>query len=567
MAQNNDTVDVLIVGSGAAGGVFAWHLSTLPNTKIVCLEQGDWAQPVPGLTEGERRAMSGHPEAAAQRERVATPPPEAGIKRWRDGYPYDHTESFWEPVLGNAVGGASVHYGAIWGRLHPSDFKVRSLEGLADDWPINYWDLEPYYNMVDNVVGVSGVPGNPAYPPMDRRLMLSYPLGQASNIMVRGFDALGWHWWPTDNARLTEPLNGRQPCGSDCETCDSGCPSEAKNSSDVVFWPEAIRNGVELRTRARVREITVNSRGLADGALYYDAVGNLVEQKARFVVVACNGIGTPRLLLNSTSSQFPQGLANGSGLVGKNLMAHPMYTVSGLFENEDAAPRRYRSNGIVSSEFVEGDPSRRGFARGFWWLGGGLTSPARAALGELPTPRATVIPASLQFDRPNGLPWGTVHHAAFQERYRHTVGGSILFEELPLEENRVELHPTLTDDSGIPAPKLVYKKSENLKKMEPFAAARIEEMLMAAGASSVQSGQMPTGGAYHLMGTARMGNDPSTSVVDKWGRAHDVQNLFVIDGSVMVTGGSVVVTSTIQTLALRTADYIKQNARNLLNAR
>ena len=118
MAQNNETVDVLIVGSGAAGGIFAWHLSKLPNTKIVCLEQGDWLQPVPGLTEEERQAMSGHPEAVAQRERAAMPPPEAGIKRWRDGYPYDYTESFWEPVLGNGVGGASVHYGGVWGRLN-----------------------------------------------------------------------------------------------------------------------------------------------------------------------------------------------------------------------------------------------------------------------------------------------------------------------------------------------------------------------------------------------------------------------------------------------------------------
>ena len=558
MAQ--DPADVLIIGSGASGGVFAWHLSKQPGIKIVCLEQGGWSQPVAGVPESQP-----DPESGAQRERIATPPPREGVREWRDGYPYDYTESYWEPLLGNMVGGATVHYGGVWARLHPSDFVVRSMDGVADDWPINYWDLEPYYNTVDNIVGVSGVPGNPAYPPMDRHTMPSHPLSQGAKILARGYTNLGWHWWPTDNARITVPYNGRQPCGTDCVACDAGCPREAKNSSDVVFWPEAMRNGVELRTRARVREITVNSQGLADGALYYDAEGRLVEQKARLVVVACNGIGTPRLLLNSKSNQFPEGLANSSGLVGKNLMAHPMYTVAALFENEDTRPRRYQSNGVVSSEFSESDAGR-GFARGFWWLAGGFSGPARAALGEPPTPRALLQPASLQVGQPDSLRWGTVHHAAFQEKYSHTVGASILFEELPLEENRVELHPTLTDDSGIPAPKLVFKKSKNLEQMMAFGAERTEELMMAAGASKIlSSGPMVTGGAYHLMGTARMGNDPSKSVVDKWGRAHDVKNLFVIDGSIMVTGGSVVVTSTIQALALRTADYVKNNARNLLD--
>ena len=560
MAQ--DPVDILIIGSGASGGVCAWHLSKLAGVKIVCLEQGDWTAPVDGVLESQP-----HPEAAPQRDRLRRPPPREGIREWRDGYPYDHTESYWRPLLANGVGGASVHYSAVWARLHPSDFVVRSLEGVADDWPINYWDLEPYYDMVDNTVGVSGVPGNPAYPPMKRHMMRSHPLSQGARILARGYNKLGWHWWPTESARITEPHNGRQPCTTDCEACDAGCPREAKNSSDVVFWPEAIRNGVELRTRARVRQITVNSQGLADGVLYHDAEGRLTEQKARLVVVACNGIGTPRLLLNSTSSQFPDGLANSSGLVGKNLMAHPIHIVTGLFENEDVAPRRYLSNGVVSAEFYEGDPALRGFARGFWWMAGGYTGPVRAALGEPPMPRATVVPAALHAEPSRNIRWGRAHHAVFQERYSQTVGASMLFEELPLEENRVELHPTLTDDTGIPAPKLVYKKSENMKKMTTFGIARSEELLMAAGASKIVSSEpLAEGAAYHLMGTARMGNDPSRSVVDKWGRAHDVKNLFVIDGSIMVTAGSVVVTSTIQALALRTADYIKDNARNLLDS-
>src|SRR5262249_25129786 len=137
-------------------------------------------------------------------------------------------------------------------------------------------------------------------------------------ILVRGFKKLGWHWWPSERAVVTQPFGGRRPCATNCATCDDGCPREAKNSSDIVHWPLAMKNGVVVKTRSRVREITVNKRGLADGVLYYDADGKQHELKARLVVVACNGIGTPRLLLNSKSKLFPNGLANSNGQVGRN---------------------------------------------------------------------------------------------------------------------------------------------------------------------------------------------------------------------------------------------------------
>jgi choline dehydrogenase-like flavoprotein len=357
-------------------------------------------------------------------------------------------------------------------------------------------------------------------------------------------------------------MGGRSTCPDNCATCDDGCPRQAKNSSDVVFWPEAIKRGVVLKTRARVREITVNKHGLADGALYYDADGTLVEQKARIVVMACNGIGTPRVLLNSKSKLFPQGLANGSGLVGKNLMGHPSANVSALFEHENAAPKRELSNGIASEQFYEGEPDR-GFARGFWLLSTGYTGPVHAALGDTAPPRATAVPAALRIDRTGGLPWGTSHHAAFAEQYQHTVGIGVLCEELPLEENRVELHPSLTDEDGIPGVKLFYKRSENTEKMIAFGIERGKELLLAAGASRITTTSIGTAAPGHYLGTARMGDNPQRSVVDKWCRAHEVKNLFVVDGSVFTTSGSTVPTSTIQANALRIADYIKNNARTI----
>ena len=559
MSQSKTVADVLIVGSGASGGPCAWHLSQVPGIKIVCLEQGDW----PGTAPGTPR------EADTQRQRLATPPPPTeGVRHFRDGYPYDFTNSAlgaW-PILGNAVGGATVHYAASWQRLHPSDFLARSLEGVADDWPITYWDLEPYYDQIDRIVGVSGVPGNPAYPrrKSDADLQPPPPLSRAAHFLAGGFKKLGWHWWPAERAIITKTHKGRKPCPAHCEACDDGCPHEAKNSADVVFWPEAIKNGVDLRTRARVREITVDSRGLADGALYYDKDGKLAEQKARLVIVACNGIGTPRLLLNSKSKHFPNGLANSSGQVGKCLMAHPSARVIGRFQDGPLPANDRASIGLVSDQFYEGRPER-GFARGMWVLAGGLGAPIASALGEGNTPAATIIPAALRQDRTSrgAVRWGALHRAKFQEQFSRTVSLTVFADELPVESNRIELHPTLVDEVGIPGVKLSYKRTENSDKILAFGMERMKEVLQAAGATEI-TGEMGTAAPGHYMGTARMGSNPERSVTDKFGRAHDVKNLFVIDGSAFTTGGSLVPTATIHANALRVADYIKTNARNLL---
>ena len=555
-----EIADVLIIGSGASGGPFAWFLSQLAGVKVVCLEQGDWP---------EKATYSSNGEGDGQRQRLTTPPsPQAGVRHFRNGYPYDYTQSDWQPILGHAVGGGSVHYSAVWARLHPSDFVARSLDGVADNWPITYWDLAPYYDLNDRTVGVAGIPGNTAYPPAaaDAERQPPVRLSRNAQILSRGFKKLGWHWWPTDQAILTRPHRGRKPCLTGCATCDDGCPRNAKNSSDVVYWPEAIKNGVVLKTRARVREVTVNARGLADGVVYYDADGRLQQQKARVVVIACNGVGTPRLLLNSKSKLFPHGLANSSGLVGKGLMGHPGAGATGQFDSDQADPRGDVTNGLCSAEHCESDV-RRGFARGFWWLSTGYQGPVTAALGEPQMPTATLTPPALRSPYVNAsLRWGASHHRVFQDTYSHTVSASALLDELPEDANRVELHPTLTDDVGVPAAKIIHRVGENTAKMGEFVIERAKEVLQAAGATKITATRKATPGAHHLLGTARMGADPRRSVVDQWGRAHDVKNLFIIDGSVFPTSGSCTPTSTIQALALRTADYLKKNSREVLGS-
>jgi len=329
----------------------------------------------------------------------------------------------------------------------------------------------------------------------------------------------------------------------------SGCSQGGKSSTDITYWPQAIRSGVELRTRCRVREITLNDEGMADGVIYYDADGKECFQKAEIVVMACNGVGTPRILLNSKSERFPDGLANSSGLVGKNLMFHPCGFVQGLFEEKLDSHMGPRGCCILSKEFYETDMSR-GFVRGY-----------NMQITRGPGPLGTAI----QGLGMGTIPWGPGHHEAFDRYFDHVASVGILCEDLPEEHNTVTLDPELVDSDGIPAPKISYTMSENTEKMMAHGLARAEEVLRAAGAiETVGDGPLQESG-WHLLGTARMGEDPETSVVNRWGRSHDVKNLFIIDGSVFVTGGGLNPTSTIQALALYVADTMKKNLANLFD--
>jgi choline dehydrogenase-like flavoprotein len=328
-----------------------------------------------------------------------------------------------------------------------------------------------------------------------------------------------------------------------------GCAQGAKGSTDVTYWPLAVRAGVTLRTRCRVREISVGSDGMADGVIYYDADGAEQRQKAEIVVVACNGIGTPRLLLNSRSKLFPDGIANSSGLVGRNLMFHPYAMVTGIFEEPLEGYKGPTGCCIMSQEFYETEPSR-GFLRGYTFETLRGMGPVSTALLGMSTGR---------------VPWGEDHHRAFGELFDRTAGMVIICEDLPESHNRVTLDPDLTDGNGIPAPKIHYRVSENSERMLEHAVARGSELLEAAGAKHTLADAPLSVAGWHLMGTARMGSDPATSVVNEWGRCHDVKNLFIIDGSIFVTAGGVNPTNTIQALALHIADTIKRNLANLFD--
>jgi choline dehydrogenase-like flavoprotein len=396
-------------------------------------------------------------------------------------------------------------------------------------------------------MGVAGLPGDPAYPPKELPLP-PVPLGKLGETVARGFNRLGWHWWPSDSAIATREYEGRAPC-LNLGPCLTGCAQGAKASTDVTYWPLAQRRGVRLHTRCRVREILLRPDGMADGVVYYDADGVERRQRAEIVVLACNGIGTPRLLLNSRSARFPDGLANSSGLVGRNLMFHPYGMAIGVFEDRLDGLQGPTGCGLMSHQFYETDAAR-GFARGYSFeLMRGVGPVTMAMLG------ATA----------GWLPWGAGHHATFGALFDHTAGLLAICEDLAEPHNRVTLDPELRDAHGIPAPKIEYALGENSRRMLEHGAARAKEVLEAAGAKLVLSEAPMRVAGWHLMGTARMGRDPARSVVNEWGRSHDVKNLFVIDGSVFVTAAAVNPTNTIQALALHVADSIKKNLANLFD--
>jgi choline dehydrogenase-like flavoprotein len=300
-------------------------------------------------------------------------------------------------------------------------------------------------------------------------------------------------------------------------------------------------------TGARVREITINDEGLATGAIYVDRNGREKRQLARTVIVCANGIGTPRLLLNSKSSKFADGLANSSGLVGKNLMMHPYAAVTGYFDEPLESWLGPAGQTIQSMQFYETDASR-GFVRGAKWqvMPSGGPLGMRAAYGGKPLDEA----------------WGSSLHRNTAKVFGRSFEWGIIAEDLPDEENRVVLHETLTDSDGIPAPKLIYKNSENTKRLIDFHLERAKEAMRAAGAVDMSVTPLMRDCGWHLMGTCRMGNDPSRSVVNQYGRSHDVENLFIYDGSVFVTSSGFNPTGTIAAVALRSVKHLIENRRN-----
>ncbi len=535
--KTSDEVDFVIVGSGAAGGILAKEFST-NGFRVVVLEQG------PYLTESDFV----HDEIKVLQEDLLTNHPKLQPNTFRKT-PDEKAKQQRALVYGRLVGGTTVHFTANFWRFHEIDFversKIGSIAGTGfADWPITYADLEPYYTKVEWEIGVSGLAGaSPFDPPRSKPYpMPPLPVKSSGVIFERAARKLGWHPFPAPMAILSQPRPGRSACVN-CGFCVSfGCEVGAKSTSLATAVRMAERTGrCEIRPNSYVHRIETNNKGRVTGALYFDEQKNTHLQKARAVVISANGAETPRLLLLSANQQFPSGLANSSGLVGKYLMLNSAAIVFGLF---DELLNEYKGFAVsrVLHDFYELDPQKVGF-----YGGGGLD----ARFGQTP----------IQFAS-SGLPpgtalWGKEFKAALSHNYTRTMQVFCHGTSLPVEQNSFSLDPDLKDAWGLPALRMTYKDHPDDLKLGAWQRDRALELLDAAGAQKKWA--LPISEqefAFHLLGTCRMGNDPKTSVINSDHRTHDVKNLFLCDGSSLVTSGRGQPTMTIEALAFRAADRI-----------
>mgnify|MGYP001217341390 FL=1 len=531
-------VDFVIVGSGAAGGVLAKELAEA-GFHIVVLEQGPY----------RRSSEFQHDEIASwyTGEVLGSPRDHPQTFRRTEQQEARLREGGLPPLLfARCVGGSTVVFTGNYWRFHEVDFNERSRLGpIADtgfaDWPITYAELEPYYTKVEWEIGVSGAPG-PFDPPRSRPYALPpLPVKSSGALLEQGARKLGWKPFPAPMAILSQPYQGRAAC-IHCGFCMMyGCEVGAKSSTLATMIPRAEATGrCEVRAECVAYRIETDARGRARRVLYWDAAGREQAQRAKAVILAANGAETPRLLLMSESSLFPQGLANSSGKVGKYLMFNGQAYAYGLFEHP---LNEYKSVQVtrVLHDFYDADP-----ARGFY--GGGAID-ARFTFGP-----AMFALFGLPLDSPQ---WGPEFKRNLREYYTRTVEINAHTTSLPLESNSISLDPNVKDRWGRPAIRVTYKDHPDDIATMRFLQDRGRELLEAAGARRIWTVPVSESlGGAHLLGTCRMGDDPRESVVDRYHRAHDVPNLFICDGSSFVTSGRGQPTMTIQALAFRAAEHI-----------
>jgi len=506
---NHEEVDFAIVGTGAGGGTLACRLAE-HGFKVVAFDAGAWWRPLEEFASDE-----------AHQEKLF----------WTDDRICDGENPL---KLGNnnsgkAVGGSTVHFAMVSLRFRPEWFKSRSLLGYGADWPLDWREMWHYYAQVEDALKISGPVNYPWGPRRPRYPYRAHELNAAALVLARGAEALGIRWAATPLATLSAPRGQAHPCVYR-GFCVSGCATNAKQSALVTWIPRAVRASAEVRDLAMVGRVVTNDAGLATGVEYLRE-GRWQFQRAKHVVVAGYSIETPRLLLMSANSRFPDGLANSSGLVGKNLMTQANQAVYGSFDEEI---RWYKGPpSLALTEHWNYTDEGKDFFGGYCYMSQG------------PLPNAWV---AAQNGR--GL-WGDAL-ASEMHKYNHQAGLKIVGEMLPQERNRVTLADE-KDQYGLPIARVTYSWGDNDKRLIAHSLDFMERALAAAGGKDIWREINDT---CHLSGTARMGDDPATSVVNADCRSWDICNLWICDGSIFPTVGGVNPSLTIQAIASRTADRI-----------
>jgi choline dehydrogenase-like flavoprotein len=517
-------VNAVVVGAGAAGGIVAKELSTA-GLSVVLLERGKW------YTSNDCRKDDLRNQRTTVLGNAFGPEDEGNPRVLVDAEGVPHIMLPSEGGYQNnaaCVGGGTLSYGAMAWRYLPQDFRMRSTYGAPagsslEDWPISYDDLEPYYEKAEYEIGISGDDsGTPFHGPRRRPLpMPPLPPNREFQILEPAAKRLGLHPFPIPMARNSVPYNGRGPCMR-CRWCVGfACEVDAKNGSQNTVIPVALATGnCELRTECMAREILTDDRGRARGVAYYDADGRLQELLSDIVVVSACAIESARLLLNSKSRLFPDGLGNRHDQVGRNLQGHHYTGAIGFFDfdtYDDVGP----GASIAVSDYNHGTPGL---------CGGGLLANEFIRL-----------PIQMVDRMPAGTPrWGPAHKQAMRNFYKRNIVVMGPTQQIPTADARVTLDPTVRDKWGMPVARISGNVHPQTYEIGLVQAQRAEAWLKEAGAAStvINAGKSTTVYAgQHQAGSCRMGDDPQGSVVSRNCQLHDVDNVFVIDSSVHVTNG------------------------------
>ena len=509
--MSTHTPDVIVVGAGPCGCLVAAELSARGASVLV-------------LEAGPRFEAGDLPNSEQNAARIL----------WSEPRTYGGA-SVIAPKTGVGVGGGSLAWLGVMPRFHPADFKTYSTEGVGADWPIGYADLRPYYERVEREFGVAGECG-PFAPEPYTLPMPPHRMNWHAQVLARGARALGAHPFAPPIAINSTEYDGRPACCY-CGWCGSGCGSGAKATAANTFLPRAEQHGTRVVSQAFVHRVEYDAQsGRATGVAYLDADGREHGVRARIVVIAAHALETPRLLLLSANPTFPDGLANGSGQVGRRFMSHPTWQVFGTFDTPINAFKGMQMGHVMVQDYYAPD-RRRDCARGF------------VLLSYMPTP-ITYATLSGSFVGPE--------FKAFLHDYTHTAAWWAHAEGLPDERNAVTLDPDVRDARGLPVARLTYEWGANDLALSAAARDTAKEMMAASGARSVRVG---LNYAAHAMGSCRMGADPQMSVVDPDCRSHEIPNLYVCDTSVFVTGAGVNPTLTALAIAARAADGISARVR------
>ena len=512
--HGEDEVDFVIVGTGAGGGTLACKLAEA-GFSVIAMDAGPYWRPLEDFASDET---------------------EQSKLYWTDERIVDGDDPLTMGAnnSGKGVGGSTVHFAMVSLRFRPEWFKSRTLLGYGADWPIDWREMWRYYREVEQALCIAGPVSYPWGPKRPRYPYRAHPLNAAAAYLARGAEALGIDWTETPIATLSAPRGKAHPCVYR-GFCVTGCSTNAKQSVLVTWLPRALAAGAEIRDLAMVGRIETKN-GRATGVHYFRE-GAWRFQRARNVVVAGYAIETPRLLLNSANETFPDGLANSSGLVGKNLMVQLNQAAWGTVKDE---VRSYKGPpSLAISEHWNYEDRGKDYHGGWCYM----------SQGPLPITWAKTLAVG------RGL-WGEALLDEM-ERANHSVGLKMVGEVLPYEHNRVTLTADL-DRHGLPIPRITFSYGENEKAMIAHAVDFMDRSLEATGATDRWRQMDDT---CHLNGTAKMGSDSATSVVNADCRSWDVPNLWVCDGSVFPTVGGVNPSLTIQAIACRTGDRIAQLAR------